>query len=173
MSLSTSTALTVYQVPALKPSPSPQSLVVVDPAVKDLAIVMHSLNQTAELLVLDAAEDGIAQISAKLRACSTIETLVETLHIFAPSCPGVMKLGSTCLDAAALESHRSEIEAWRQVLSPRADIVLHGQNIAIGTEGMALVGRLSQLTGAVVMPSNLPRAASRRPVQHLGLPLAG
>ena len=168
-SLSASTAVTVYSPdsPDLKRLSLAQALVVVDPAVKDLAIVMHGLDDATELLVLDAAADGIEQIGAKLRAYSTLATL----HIFAPSCPGVIKLGKICLDRATLEAYRTQIEAWRQALSPRASILLHGQNIAMGTAGMALVGRLSQLTGAVVAPLNLPRAASHSAVPQRFSPL--
>jgi hypothetical protein len=149
--LSSSTALTPYQAPALKLVQSMKALVIIDPAVKDFSIVVRSLD-AAELLVLDADQDGIGQISAKLQSYSALETL----HIVAPTCPGMVKLGKTCLDAAELEAYQAEIQAWRQAFSPHASILLHGQNVVMGTEGMALVGRLSQLTGAVIAPSSLP-----------------
>jgi len=155
-SLSSSTALTPDRAPALKLVQSTKALVIIDPAVKDFSIVVRSLD-TAELLVLDADRDGIEQISARLQSYSALETL----HIVAPTFPGVMKLGKTYLDAAGLEPYQTQIQSWRQAFSPHARILLHGPNVVMGTEGMALVGRLSQLTGAVVAPSSLPPGESQ------------
>ncbi len=168
-SLSSSTALTLYHAPSLKLVQLPKSLVIVDAAIQNFSILVHSLDAAAELLVLEAHQDGIAQISSKLKTCSQLEHI----HIIAPSCPGVIKLGKTCLDTATLETYCTEIEAWRPALNPHAQILLHGQTVVIGTQGMALVGRLSQLTGAVVAPSSLPISTSRSSAQPEFVPLAG
>ncbi len=166
-SLTSSTALMLYQPPALQLVQSPKSLVIVDSAVKNYAVVVHRLDAAAVLLMLDADQDGIGQISSYLESCADLERM----HILAPSCPGVVKLGRICLNAAALEAYRTQIQAWQRALSPKAQILLHGHNLAIGTAGMALVGRLSQLTGAVVAASSLP--VSRRAAQPEFVPLAG
>lgn len=162
------TALALHQPSSLKLVQPSASLIIVDAAIKNFEIVIQGLAPAAELLVLDAHQEGIAQISSRVKTCPNLENI----HIVAPSCPGVIKLGKTCLDAATLEVYRTEISAWRQALSPQSRIWLYGPNLAIGTEGMALVGRLSQLTGAVVAPSSLPTHASRKSANREFVPLA-
>lgn len=122
-------------------------LIVVDPTVPDYLALVRGGDGTAEVLVLEPNGNGIEQISARLTERSaTLERLQMIVH----GNPGRVQLGSVWLDQETLNRYAGALQGWRQALMPDAKILLYGNTIVMGTEGMAFMGRLSQLTGALV-----------------------
>ena len=77
-----------------------------------------------------------------------------------PGNPGKVQLGSVWLDQETLNRYAGMLQNWRQALMPNAKILLYGNMIVMGTEGMAFMGRLSQLTGALVETWDTPQKST-------------
>ncbi len=65
-----------------------------------------------------------------------------------------MQLGSTELDGQNLDRDATQIGSWSQALTPDADILLYGCNVAQGAQGLDFVQRLGQMTQADIAASN-------------------
>jgi hypothetical protein len=112
-----------------------------------------------EVVLLDANRDGVEQMTEVLLRYSS----VQRLQIACSSSPGAIQIGSAQLNQFTLDRYRTQFQTWRQILMPNASILLWG-DVAMGTNGMALMGRLSQLTGAIVAVSDYPN----RNLQFIG-----
>lgn len=126
-----------------------QAIVFIDAAVSDVAHLVAGVAPGAEVVVLNAQQDGVAQISQVLAA----RTNVSSVHIVSFGEPGSLQLGDTILSGENLSAYQSAIAHWSDALSPNADILLYGCNAGDGVQGLAFVQQLSQLTGADVAAS--------------------
>lgn len=137
------------QFASRRPSPT---LVIVDPSVEDSVALTQAINEEAEIVLLDSRRNGLEQVTEVLvRHCQ-----IQHLQIISLGCPGKLKLGSIWLDFAMLEAARSMLQSWQTAFTPETTILFYDCTIALGTEGMAFVGQLSQLTGALVSVSYSP-----------------
>jgi hypothetical protein len=102
-----------------------------------------------EVVLLDAGRDGIAQISETLAGRSDIDAV----HILSHGDAGEIKLGNVWLTQAQLTNYGSALESWRGALSPDADLLIYGCEVAGNAAGQQLLTGLSQLTGADVNAS--------------------
>ncbi|MGP1383431.1 MAG: DUF4347 domain-containing protein [Thainema sp.] len=130
-------------------SPAASSLVVIDPTVEDAAFLANSVSGT-DVVVLDANQDGIEQITALL---ANYEQL-SSLHIVSHGAVGQLQLGSTVLGLDTLPHYAEQLTQWQDKLSEEADILLYGCDVADGIVGRSFVGQLGQLTGADIAASN-------------------
>ena len=111
-----------------------------------------------EVVTLDASADGLALISQTLAGRSDIGAV----HVLSHGSDGHLQLGRTALDAHTLMQRAGEIAGWSQALSPDADLLLYGCDVAQGATGRQLVQDLAALTGADVAAStDLTGAAAR------------
>lgn len=119
----------------------------VDPTVPDYLALVRGVDAATEVLVLNSGSNGIEQITDRLTDRST---RLERLKMIVHSHPGRVQLGSVWLDRETLDRYGDTLQRWQQALMPDAKILLYGNTIVMGTEGMAFMGRLSQLTGTLV-----------------------
>ncbi|MBD2313244.1 DUF4347 domain-containing protein [Desertifilum sp. FACHB-1129] len=126
-----------------------QAIVFIDAAVSDVAHLVSGVAPGAEVVVLDAQQDGVAQISQVLAG----RTHVSSVHIVSFGQPGSLQLGNTLLDGTSLNAYQSAIASWKNALMTGADILLYGCDVAAGTVGLNFIQQLSQLTGADVAAS--------------------
>ncbi len=130
-------------------------LVLVDTRIEDYQILLNDIfkqagdNRHIEIIVLDAARDGLEQISELLQQRNSLDAL----HIISHGDAGQLQLGNTRLDEAALASRASQFEAWANAFSSEADILLYGCDVAEGDAGQRFVHAFSRLTGADVAAS--------------------
>ena len=130
-------------------------LAFVDTQVADYQKLIDSLidqstdQRQIDIVLLDADHDGIEQISAALQNRHDIDAV----HIFSHGIDGAVELGSAWLNTYSLEARADAIGQWGKSLTPNADILLYGCDVAADGQGQALVNRLSQLTGADVAAS--------------------
>jgi hypothetical protein len=136
----------------LIPQKTTRALAVIDLAIEGSQSLVNSLDPTTAVVVLDSKHNGVEQITTALSNCA----MVETLQIIAPYCPGAIRLGTIWLDRSGLETHVHQLQAWQQSFTPETTILLYGSKVVMGIEGMAFVGRLSQLTGVLVVVSHTP-----------------
>ena len=102
-----------------------------------------------EVVLLDAERNGIAQISEALAGRSDIDAV----HILSHGETGALKLGNVWLTQAQLTNYGTELQSWRGALSPDADLLIYGCEVAGSAAGQQLLTGLSQLTGADVNAS--------------------
>ncbi len=130
-------------------------LVIVDPNTPDFQKIVDDIlaqradGRVIEVLVLDPAQDGIAQVSAALAG----RTGLDALHIVSHGDAGTIRLGETTLDFDSLLKSAKSIKGWGSALSGDADILIYGCDVASNADGRAFVDALARLTGADVAAS--------------------
>ena len=128
---------------------TPQEMVFVDPSVPDYQTLLRGIRPEAQVVILDAKQDGVAQISAVLAE----QTDLSAIHILSHGGPGNLSLGSASLSSDTLARYATDLQGWAKALTPGADILLYGCDVAAGAQGDAFIHQLSQLTGADVAAS--------------------
>ena len=124
------------------------TVVLIDTSIADAEMLVNGLQPGVRAVLIDAAQDGITQITQVLQNASGINSL----QIVAHGESGTLYLGSTQLKAANLDRYASQIQQWRSAFSDNASILLYACGAAVA-DGMTLIDRLSQLTGAAVAAS--------------------
>jgi len=131
-------------------------LAFIDPAIPDYHTLVEGLRAAGsdgrrlELVVLDAHQDGITQITAALSATRD----VSAVHVLSHGSDGSVRLGSGRLDFEALVSNAGTIQGWARSLAPGADLLIYGCDVAGGEAGRSLMQALTRLTGADVSASD-------------------
>jgi hypothetical protein len=131
-------------------------IVFVDSGVPDHQRLVNDLltgrddKREIKIVMLDSHRDGLEQISETLRDKRNIAAI----HIISHGKPGALELGNATIDLQAIEERAGQLEARRASLTPEADILLYGCDVAQPAEGRMLVTALSQLTGADVTASD-------------------
>ncbi len=125
--------------------PAKREIVFVDAAVEDYQSLVAGIQSGAEVVILDANRNGTDQISEVLAQRAGISAV----HIVSHGEPGSLNLGNSTLNLAGI----AETQQWANALSPDADILLYGCDVASGTQGEAFVEKLGELTGADVAAS--------------------
>lgn len=143
-----SSALTL-QLATKKPT---STLVIVDPCVEDSVALMQAIDENAEVILLDSKRNGVEQITEILIG----RCQIRQLQLISLGCPGKIRLGSDWLDQSMLSKYQPELQSWQQAFTPETEMLLYDCTVAWGTEGMAFVGQLSQLTGTLLAVSYSP-----------------
>jgi len=150
-------ALTILRDPLLGQTPSARTeLVFIESNLADIAALEAGIGAGREVHVLDAAQDGLAQIASVLAGRSGIDAL----HLVTHGGAGTVNLGALLLDSAALAAHAAELGVIRDSLSPTGDVLLYGCEVGAGAEGAAFIDQLALMTGADVAASTDKTGAS-------------
>lgn len=126
-----------------------RELVVVDSSIEGWQTLVEGLPGNAELLVLDPARDGIAQIREAMDDAGGYSAL----HVVSHGQQGGFVLGGQLIDAGALSQYASDLSAIGQSLTADGDILLYGCDIADQSTGQAFLAALAGATGADVAAS--------------------
>src|SRR3569832_1724662 len=111
---------TLHSAP--KTSNQVATVVFIDAGVENYQQLVNGVIPTAEVFVLDAAADGIEQISQVLQQRQD----VGAVHIVSHVAPGQIFLGRSGI--ALDDLTESDVGQWRQSLSDAAEILLYGCN---------------------------------------------
>ncbi|MEO5340565.1 MAG: DUF4347 domain-containing protein [Magnetococcus sp. MYC-9] len=130
--------------------PVPKKIAFLDPRVPDYQALLDGIRPDVMVVILDAQKDGVVQISAVLADQKDISAV----HILSHGGPGTLPLGSISLSFATLSDYSEQLQGWARSLTPEADILLYGCDVAAGAQGDAFIYQLSQLTGAEVAASD-------------------
>ena len=128
---------------------SRNEIVYIDGRVKDIPTLLQAIRPGAEVHVLDATRDGLAQINEALAG----RTGIDAIHLIGHGSSGSTLLGSTTLSAATLQSNSAALSVLGQSLTTEGDVLLYGCDVAQGETGQAFVQELARLTGADVAAS--------------------
>ena len=121
----------------------------IDSRIADQAALQEALPDEVTLIIIDAEQDGVAQIS---QALSQYQDL-DQVYIFSHGAEGQLSLGSSQLDSESLQGQYAEaVASWGQALDSEADILLYGCDVATD-EGQQFVQALAAATGADVAAS--------------------
>ncbi|WP_348826461.1 DUF4347 domain-containing protein [Halomonas sp. RT37] len=120
-------------------------LVVVDARLSDAQrqTIREGLADDAELLEVDADENGIEAITAALAGMDQ----VESVEIFSHGASGQFQLGDTRVGNDTLTSLTASLGQWREALTADADLLLYGCRIGATDAGLELVEGLASATG--------------------------
>lgn len=129
---------------------SRHELLFIEGNVADLQTLINSANPDTEIHVLDAAQDGLAQIAAILAGRSGIDAL----HLISHGSSGSLQLGTLSLNTQNLSDHAAALASIGRALSADADILLYGCEVGKGTTGAAFIDALAQATQADIAASD-------------------
>ncbi len=127
-----------------------KSIFIIDSRVVDYQRLVADLPAESQAFVLNADQDGIAQMQAILSNFNNLDSIQIVSH----GAQGVLYLGSTVLNQENIDSYRNPLGMIGSSLAPTGDLLLYGCNVAQGDEGQRFIDRLAQFTGADVAASN-------------------
>ncbi|WP_296950515.1 Ig-like domain-containing protein [uncultured Massilia sp.] len=133
-----------------------KEIVFVENNLPDLQSVLAGLRPGVEVVLLDSAGDGLAQMADALRG----RTGIDAIHIVSHGAAGALDLGATTLSAATLAEHAGALDTIGAALAAGGDILLYGCDAAAGGDGQALLAGLAALTHADVAASTDPTGAA-------------
>ena len=102
-----------------------------------------------DIVMLDANEDGVAQIERALAG----EHGLAAIHIISHGSDGEVEIGNTRLDASQLALDQTRVARWGDALAADGDLLLYGCNVAQSASGQLFARELGRLTGADVAAS--------------------
>jgi hypothetical protein len=140
-------------------------VLIVDSTVPNYQTLIDSVSPDTEVVVLNAEQDGIAQItqamSDPLRVAQRGRQNIQTLHILSHGEPGLLQLGNTKLNWQSLDRYAPAIQGWAKALTTHAEVLLYGCKVAADDFGKTFVRQLAHLTGATFAAStNLTGSAA-------------
>ncbi|MEO0854982.1 MAG: DUF4347 domain-containing protein, partial [Cyanobacteria bacterium J06648_11] len=127
---------------------SERQLVVIDPDVCNLNALIDDVCGRTDVLILDGARDGVAQVADALEQLRHVSSLHLVSHGHAAS----IKLGNVQLNINTFDRHIDSLERWARVLSG-ADLLVYSCEVAAGSMGQLFLQQLHQLTGANIAAS--------------------
>ena len=129
-----------------------RSIVFIDARVQDAATLLQGLEPGAEVVFLQAGQDGLAQMADALGERGD----VGAVQVIAHGSAGQLWLGNTFLDNAALQRPevQAQLAALGRGLTADGDLLIYACNTAEGSEGAQFVSNLAALTGADVAASD-------------------
>ena len=133
-----------------------QELVFVDAGIQNYAQLVDDIlanadnDRSFEVIILEADRDGVDQISQALADRQDLDAV----HFVTHGKDGGVKLGTTWLESENMDAYAGDIAGWQAALTPQADLLFYGCDLAAGDEGQTLIGKLSSLTGADVAASD-------------------
>ncbi|MEL7037414.1 MAG: DUF4347 domain-containing protein, partial [Cyanobacteria bacterium J06592_8] len=118
-------------------------VIFIDPQVEDFQYLISGVTAEAVVVVLDATQDGIKQITQ----CLSHHQLSE-IHIVSHGAPGCLSLGASQLSLDTFDRYAQALSQWSV-----DSIFLYGCNIAAGDAGTEFIEKLHYLTGAEIAAS--------------------
>ncbi|MEG4892458.1 DUF4347 domain-containing protein, partial [Microcoleus sp. F10-B4] len=132
------------------------SIAFLDSALPDAQTLRNGIAAGTEVITLDAARDGVAQITAALATRSNIKSI----HIISHGRPASLQLGAIDLNLTNLKKYGKQLQRWSRSLAESGEILLYGCEAAAGDAGANFVQQLSQLTKAKIAASRGPIGSS-------------
>ncbi|OKH54687.1 hypothetical protein NIES2101_05820 [Calothrix sp. HK-06] len=120
------------------------SILFIDSAVDNYEILLQFVTSGIKTVVLDAAQDGVAQITSALSRYHG----VENVHIVSHGAPGTLYLGNGTLELNNLLHYTEQLQEWFASLPKESSLLLYGCNVASGDAGEEFITKLHKLTGA-------------------------
>ena len=129
----------------------PSELVVIDAAVAHPHRLIAQLKPHQHAVFLKAhAPDSLIELTQILTRYRNLKAI----HLISHGSPGQLQLGQMGVNTAALVVHRSQLRQWQQAMTPKADILIYGCDVAIDDVGLTFLQTLRQFTHADIAASS-------------------
>lgn len=116
-----------------------KSILFIDSNVADYQSLMNGVRPGIEIVLLDADQDGIMQITAILnQRCN-----IGSVHILSHGHPAAIVAGNATLNPVTIGTYLPALQSWRTALTKAAEIFLYGCQVAKGVAGEQFVRQLS------------------------------
>jgi large repetitive protein len=138
-----------HNVPFPEAETAKQEIAFIDTSVSGYQTLLDGLKPDVEIVLIDPARDGLAQIAAALAGRSDIAAV----HIFAHGAPGALQLGAAHLSLDNIADRAGDLAVVGAALAAEGDLMIYGCDVAEGTMGEAFIRALSSATGADVAAS--------------------
>jgi hypothetical protein len=122
------------------------SLIFIDSNLNNYQNLVPDTNDSAVFLI-DARQDGIAQITEILERYSNLDSV----QIFSHGDVGLVQLGNTNLSNSNLDKYQANLVTWGKALSEDGDLLFYGCNIGAD---VAFIEQIANVTSADVAASN-------------------
>lgn len=133
-----------------KPTALVNEIVFVDTSVNHYEVLLAGIHPGAEVVLLDSARDGLAQIAEVLDG----RTGISAIHIISHGDSGQLQLGNTTLSQDSMQNDfAAELAVIGNAMDESGDLLIYGCNFAEGEQGRLAVDMLAKLTGADVAAS--------------------
>jgi Ca2+-binding RTX toxin-like protein/subtilisin-like proprotein convertase family protein len=119
----------------------------IDANVPDRESLINGLQPGIQVVLLDAEQDGVAQITKELKTRQDIVVV----HIVSHGSPGCLYLGNAQLNLDTLERYTWDLQSWFPVTG--GELLLYGCQVAAGDAGAELIAKLHKLTNAEIAAS--------------------
>ena len=136
-----------------------REIVFIETNIADWQTLAAGVSPNAEVVLLDAARDGLAQMAE----WASTHSDYDAIHILSHGSQGALQLGSVMLTDADLAEREDDLARLGNALTADGDLLLYGCGVAAGDEGIAFIRDLAAATGADVAASDdLTGAAAGR-----------
>lgn len=127
-----------------------QEIAFINGNLADLQTLVAGMRPDIEVVILDPAGDGLAQIARVLAGRANLDAI----HLLGHGAAGMLELGDVTIDAAYLKQHSDVLADIGSALNDAGDILLYGCDTGAGSTGAAFLQTLAQATGADVAASD-------------------
>jgi collagen type VII alpha len=124
-----------------------QEIAFIDPAVFDPHVLLAGLRPGVEPILLNAAEPAPKQMVRTLAGYRNLAAI----HVIAHGAPGRVSFAAGGWSAETLADQAEDFAAIGQALDEGGELQLWSCAAGSGAEGEALVARLTEVTGAMVV----------------------
>lgn len=130
----------------------------IDSAVQDTADIISAIDDSAEIVYLDANKDGLSQVADYLDG----RTNIDSVQIISHGNQATLYLGNDILTNDNLSSHAEQLSVIGQSLTASGDILFYGCDLAKSIAGSQFIDSFSYFTQADVAAStDLTGAANK------------
>lgn len=128
-----------------------QAVIFIDESINDIAGLVTSISKPdADIVLLDAAKDGVQQIAAFLEG----RTGISAIHIISHGGEGALSLGTSFLSTQTMQGEYLALLATiGNSLLENGDILIYGCDFASGQAGSQAAMMLGGITGADIAAS--------------------
>lgn len=119
-------------------------------AMRSAGLVQSLQAEGRQVFVLDAEQDGLAQMAAHLSDLGGLQAI----HLVSHGDAGRVWLGGRAVGTQDLAAQSAQWSAVGHSLAQGGDLLLYGCNIADGGDGLNFINELARLTGAHVAASD-------------------
>lgn len=130
-------------------------VVFIDSNVDNYQALAQGIISEAEVIILQANQDGIKQITEVLK-----QKQISTIHLVSHGSPGCLYLGNSQLSLDTLNQYASDLKTWFSK-SPLLigdgqgeRLLLYGCNVASGDAGEEFIAKLHKITNAEIAASS-------------------
>lgn len=131
----------------------------IDKGVADYQTLVDGVRTGVEVVLLDAGQDGLAQMAWWAQSHSSYDAI----HVLSHGSEGTLRLGRNTITQSSLSDAgvQAELATLGQALTADGDLLVYGCSVAAGEAGQAFIVNLAAVTGADVAGSDDLTGSSR------------